>query len=110
VTDNVVQYMLRKAYCEYTGTERISLFDSFFYTKLMEGNKFNYNLVARWTKKEDIFHKDIVVIPLSIENHWSLVCIIGLVERTHSSQKNVPYILFFDSLALHQYKTILKIY
>jgi Ulp1 family protease len=75
----------------------------------MEGNKLNYDLVARWTKKEDIFHKDIFVIPLSIRNHWYLVCIIiGLVERTHSSQNNVPYILFFDSLALHPYEIILK--
>ena len=73
----------------------------------MEKNKFNYDLVARWTKKEDIFQKDIVIIPLCLAKHWSLVCIIGL-ERTDSSQNNLPCILFFDSLDIHPYKSILK--
>jgi sentrin-specific protease 1 len=108
VTDNVVQYMLRKAHCEYTGTEDIYLFDVFFYSKLMEKNNFNYDMVTRWTKKIDIFRKDIVIIPLEYRNHWSLVCIVGL-ERTQSfNSANVPYILFFDSLDLHPYKSIVK--
>ena len=48
-----------------------------FYTKLAEGpSGYSYASVKRWTKKVDVFSKDLVIVPIHCHgNHWTLAVI-----------------------------------
>jgi Ulp1 family protease len=62
-----------KALCALPGTTRKSshFFNSFFVSKLLEGDTYTYKNVKRWTKKFDIFSKEKVFFPVNISNtHW----------------------------------------
>ncbi|XP_056431736.1 sentrin-specific protease 5-like isoform X1 [Gadus chalcogrammus] len=50
----------------------VHFFNSFFYDKLRTKG---YDGVKRWTKNVDIFQKDLLLIPIHLEVHWSLVCV-----------------------------------
>ncbi|KAM9718281.1 sentrin-specific protease 3b [Menidia menidia] len=52
--------------------ERVHFFNSFFYDKLRTKG---YEGVKRWTKNVDIFQKDLLLIPIHLEVHWSLVSV-----------------------------------
>ncbi|XP_019955783.1 sentrin-specific protease 3b [Paralichthys olivaceus] len=52
--------------------ERVHFFNSFFYDKLRTKG---YDGVKRWTKNVDIFQKDLLLIPIHLEVHWSLVSV-----------------------------------
>ncbi|TMS02311.1 Sentrin-specific protease 3 [Larimichthys crocea] len=52
--------------------EKVHFFNSFFYDKLRTKG---YEGVKRWTKNVDIFQKDLLLIPIHLEVHWSLVCV-----------------------------------
>lgn len=47
----------------------VNAFNTFFYPKL---RKSGYCAVRRWTKKTDIFSKDILLIPIHLGVHWCL--------------------------------------
>uniref|UniRef100_A0AAY4EGS6 Ubiquitin-like protease family profile domain-containing protein n=1 Tax=Denticeps clupeoides TaxID=299321 RepID=A0AAY4EGS6_9TELE len=64
--------------------ERVHFFNSFFYDKLRTKG---YDGVKRWTKNVDIFQKKVLLIPIHLEVHWSLVCV-------NVSQRSITY---FDS-------------
>jgi hypothetical protein len=52
---------------------RIHYFNSYFYSKLSTQG---YSLLRRWTKKTDIFAKDVVVLPINLSNlHWTAAAI-----------------------------------
>ena len=48
-----------------------------FYTKLAEGpNGYCYKDVRRWTKKVDVFTKDLLIVPIHCHgNHWTLAVV-----------------------------------
>ncbi|KAG8237415.1 hypothetical protein J437_LFUL017522 [Ladona fulva] len=50
----------------------IYAFNTFFYPRLSSSG---YSSVKRWTKKVDLFAKDMVLIPLHLEIHWALAVI-----------------------------------
>ncbi|KAJ8416823.1 hypothetical protein AAFF_G00327010 [Aldrovandia affinis] len=52
--------------------DKVHFFNSFFYDKLRTKG---YDGVKRWTKNVDIFQKDLLLIPIHLEVHWSLVCV-----------------------------------
>uniref|UniRef100_A0A3B3R9Z8 SUMO specific peptidase 3a n=1 Tax=Paramormyrops kingsleyae TaxID=1676925 RepID=A0A3B3R9Z8_9TELE len=52
--------------------EKVHFFNSFFYDKLRTNG---YDGVKRWTKNVDIFRKDLLLMPIHLEVHWSLVCV-----------------------------------
>ncbi|XP_073510697.1 sentrin-specific protease 3 [Phyllobates terribilis] len=52
--------------------EKVHFFNSFFYDKLRTKG---YEGVKRWTKNVDIFSKRLLLIPIHLEVHWSLVCV-----------------------------------
>ncbi|CAL9694429.1 unnamed protein product [Knipowitschia caucasica] len=52
--------------------EKVHFFNSFFYDKLRTKG---YDGVKRWTKNVDIFGKDLLLIPIHLEVHWSLVSV-----------------------------------
>ncbi|XP_068033870.1 sentrin-specific protease 3-like, partial [Anomalospiza imberbis] len=64
--------------------DKVHFFNSFFYDKLRTRG---YEGVQRWTKNVDIFGKELLLIPIHLEVHWSLVAV-DVVRRT---------ITYFDS-------------
>ncbi|XP_072232374.1 uncharacterized protein [Leuresthes tenuis] len=52
--------------------EKVHFFNSFFYDKLRTKG---YEGVKRWTKNVDIFQKDLLLIPIHLEVHWSLISV-----------------------------------
>lgn len=47
--------------------------NSFFYSKLMKLNKYNYRNVRRWTKKKNLFKYNKIIIPINVSMvHWVL--------------------------------------
>uniref|UniRef100_A0A3B3Z6P8 Ubiquitin-like protease family profile domain-containing protein n=1 Tax=Periophthalmus magnuspinnatus TaxID=409849 RepID=A0A3B3Z6P8_9GOBI len=52
--------------------EKVHFFNSFFYDKLRTKG---YEGVKRWTKNVDIFGKELLLIPIHLEVHWSLVSV-----------------------------------
>ncbi|XP_037530961.1 ubiquitin-like-specific protease 1C [Nematolebias whitei] len=64
--------------------DKVHFFNSFFYDKLRTKG---YEGVKRWTKNVEIFQKDLLLIPIHLEVHWSLVSV-DISRRT---------ITYFDS-------------
>lgn len=52
--------------------EKVHFFNSFFYDKLRTKG---YEGVKRWTKNVDIFQKELLLIPIHLEVHWSLISV-----------------------------------
>ncbi|XP_034020908.1 sentrin-specific protease 3b [Thalassophryne amazonica] len=52
--------------------DKVHFFNSFFYDKLRTKG---YEGVKRWTKNVDIFQKNLLLIPIHLEVHWSLVSV-----------------------------------
>ncbi|KAM9005125.1 sentrin-specific protease 3 isoform X2 [Sarcophilus harrisii] len=67
-----------------TVPEKVHFFNSFFYDKLRTKG---YDGVKRWTKNVDIFNKELLLIPIHLEVHWSLISV-DVRQRT---------ITYFDS-------------
>jgi len=59
-------------------------FNSFFYDKLVEKGRYDYNAVRRWTRKEVVLKANKIFIPVNVTDaHWFLAVVIpaaGLVE------------------------------
>ncbi|XP_071482482.1 uncharacterized protein [Diadema antillarum] len=60
-------------------------FNTFFYPKLVNSG---YNSIRRWTKRTDIFAKDMVLVPVHLGMHWCLA-VIDFRDKSIS---------FFDSM------------
>ncbi|XP_043932943.1 sentrin-specific protease 3 [Protopterus annectens] len=67
-----------------TVPDKVHFFNSFFYDKLRTKG---YDGVKRWTKNVDIFNKELLLIPIHLEVHWSLVSV-------NVKEKKIAY---FDS-------------
>ncbi|XP_067897783.1 sentrin-specific protease 5-like [Heterodontus francisci] len=52
--------------------DKVHFFNSFFYKQLQTKG---YNGVKRWTKKVDLFSKALLLIPIHLEIHWSLLTV-----------------------------------
>ncbi|XP_074538084.1 sentrin-specific protease 1 [Halichoeres trimaculatus] len=63
----------------------VNTFNTFFYPKLRSSG---YSTVRRWTKKTDIFSKDILLVPIHLGVHWCL----SVVDFRKKE------ILYFDSM------------
>ena len=50
----------------------VYVFNSFFFNVL---NRMDYDDVKRWTRREDIFAHDILLIPIHQKNHWTMVVV-----------------------------------
>ena len=68
---------------------RCHFFPSHFYTKLYEASAYEYAGVKQWTKKVDVFAKDLLFCPIHCHgNHWTLAVVNLLDKRLE----------YFDSL------------
>nr|XP_040049530.1 sentrin-specific protease 1 isoform X2 [Gasterosteus aculeatus aculeatus] len=63
----------------------VNTFNTFFYPKLRSSG---YSAVRRWTKKMDIFSKDILLVPVHLGVHWCL----SVVDFRKKA------VIYFDSL------------
>ncbi|XP_026223662.1 sentrin-specific protease 1 [Anabas testudineus] len=63
----------------------VNTFNTFFYPKLRSSG---YSAVRRWTKKMDIFSKDILLVPVHLGVHWCL----SVVDFRKKA------IMYFDSM------------
>uniref|UniRef100_A0A3B5B8E2 SUMO specific peptidase 1 n=1 Tax=Stegastes partitus TaxID=144197 RepID=A0A3B5B8E2_9TELE len=63
----------------------VNTFNTFFYPKLHSSG---YSAVRRWTKKMDIFSKDILLVPVHLGVHWCL----SVVDFRKKA------IMYFDSM------------
>lgn len=52
--------------------QKVHFFNSFFHKQLVAKG---YEGVKRWTKKVDLFSKSLLLIPIHLEIHWSLVTV-----------------------------------
>ncbi|XP_005989456.1 sentrin-specific protease 5 [Latimeria chalumnae] len=68
--------------------EKVHFFNSFFYRQLVTKG---YNGVKRWTKNVDIFRKTLLLIPIHLSIHWSLITV-NLPSQT---------VYFYDSQGIH---------
>lgn len=68
--------------------DKVHFFNSFFHRQLVTKG---YNGVKRWTKKVDLFKKTLLLIPIHLEVHWSLITV-NLPDRIIS---------FYDSQGIH---------
>jgi sentrin-specific protease 1 len=79
LNDEVINFyssMLMQDLAQSTKSREIYIFSTFFMSKLYQSGKYRFDLVARWTKKIDIFGFKKVFIPINIKNqHWTLVFI-----------------------------------
>ncbi|NWR81808.1 SENP2 protease, partial [Centropus unirufus] len=69
------------------GYPAIHAFSTFFYPKLTSGG---YRAVKRWTRNVDLFKQDLILIPVHLMEHWTLVVI-------DTRKKTIKY---FDSVGL----------
>ncbi|XP_068186584.1 sentrin-specific protease 1 [Antennarius striatus] len=67
------------------GLPSVNTFNTFFYPKLCSSG---YSGVRRWTKRMDIFSKDILLVPVHLGVHWCL----SVVDFRKKS------IMYFDSM------------
>ncbi|XP_063194843.1 sentrin-specific protease 2-like [Chroicocephalus ridibundus] len=67
------------------GYPSVHAFSSFFYEKLASGG---YKAVGRWTRRVDLFNKDIILVPINLRLHWTLA-VIDMRKKT---------IKYYDSL------------
>eukprot|EP00941_MAST-03F_sp_MAST-3F-sp1_P003790 g3790.t1 len=60
-------------------------FLSYFFTKLVFGpTGYCYSNVRRWTRKVDLFKKDIILVPINLHNsHWTWAAIFPKKKRIH---------------------------
>jgi len=84
LNDSLLEFYLKFIQYELVASEeyrkRIHIFSPFFFSKICKLNlrnsdEENYKVIARWTRKVDIFEKDFLVIPINKEEHWSLAII-----------------------------------
>ncbi|XP_059711088.1 sentrin-specific protease 2 isoform X4 [Haemorhous mexicanus] len=80
------------------GYPAVYAFNTFFYSKL---SSTSHKGVKKWTKGVDIFEHDVILVPIHLRIHWTLL-VVDLREKT---------IKYFDSLGQkgdHICKTVLK--
>eukprot|EP00531_Pseudo-nitzschia_arenysensis_P017418 CAMPEP_0116119764 /NCGR_PEP_ID=MMETSP0329-20121206/2819_1 /TAXON_ID=697910 /ORGANISM="Pseudo-nitzschia arenysensis, Strain B593" /LENGTH=1105 /DNA_ID=CAMNT_0003613495 /DNA_START=267 /DNA_END=3584 /DNA_ORIENTATION=+ len=103
LVDMWMQWISRHIICK--RTSNVHFFTSHFYTTLasdgVEG-------VKSWTAKKniDIFDKKLIFIPINKTLHWSLCVVVnpGSIQTQSEDDEDseLPCVLFFDSLNMHQ--------
>ncbi|XP_014259996.1 ubiquitin-like-specific protease ESD4 [Cimex lectularius] len=63
----------------------VHTFSTFFFPRLKQSG---YTGVRRWTRKVDVFQKDMILVPIHLHVHWCMACI-------HLKKKTIS---FYDSM------------
>ena len=70
-----------------------------------------YENVRKWTNGVSLFDQKVVLIPINLNAHWSLVALLhpGVVcDDSDEDTNESPCLLFFDSLRIHNQRQIRK--
>lgn len=72
LNDNVINFYMNLLVDrnQTQGYPALYAFNTFFYTKLKSGG---YRSVRRWTKAVNLFAKELILVPVHLDVHWSLV-------------------------------------
>ena len=97
--------------------DQVHAFNCLFIPKLTEQKSDNFSLVAKWTKKVNLWSKDFVFIPINEDNHWSLITVVRpelcLSSDPINDDDHQPCLLVMDSLGMHdpvKFSKIIKNY
>jgi sentrin-specific protease 7 len=117
LNDSLIDLQIKLDIAESAIKDRVHAFNCLFIPKLTEQKKDNFSLVARWTKKVDLWSKDFVFVPINEDNHWSLIVVVrpGLCisPDTNKINNDYPCFLIMDSLGMHdpiKFTKIIKSY
>ncbi|KAI7853117.1 hypothetical protein BDC45DRAFT_156364 [Circinella umbellata] len=100
-------------------TERIHIFNTFFFARLKQPTKGDpYENVKKWASKINLFEKDIVFIPIHEASHWYLLVVCNLKKcipkegecidlSNDKSDKAIVYSL--DSMGLKRTKSASRV-
>eukprot|EP00039_Didymoeca_costata_P013946 m.218782 g.218782 ORF g.218782 m.218782 type:complete len:317 (-) comp15906_c0_seq26:496-1446(-) len=87
LTDRIINCYIHNL-CQHAEHRRTYAFSTFFMTKFISHG---YEGVSRWTKKDDIFSYDLLLVPVNFQEcHWSLICV----------DFKAKYLAFYDSMGL----------
>jgi Ulp1 family protease len=74
--------------------------------------------VSKWTMNKgiDVFSKKLIIIPVNVDNHWSLMAVfsplmVSVVVDVHEEDPDEmewPALIFLDSLRMHDETAIAK--
>ena len=83
--------------------DKISEMNSYEKDESLSKTQIRHMRVKGWSKKVDLFSKDMIIIPICENSHWYLVIVIkpGLILRDEEdmcADKGEPCVLVFDSL------------
>ncbi|KIV98542.1 hypothetical protein, variant 1 [Verruconis gallopava] len=106
--DEIVLFYIRLLREKFRQNERSAhFFPSQFYENLSAPETcINYNGAKTSTKKEDIFERDYLVIPIHEPNHWYLAIVLYLSSIRVQKPQKVPTVVILDSLGRQHPKTI----
>ena len=105
LNDTVVDFYLRYLIETIPTKYSFYAFTSFFYNSLVEGG---YEKVSKWTKNVDLFEYTHWFIPVVENEHWNLAVVCYPGACFDDNDKNLTYILFFDSLEIRN-STLAKV-
>jgi hypothetical protein len=86
LNDSLVGFYLRfleETYGHHQGhSKQVYIFNSLFYDRLIQNPKggINYDGVTKWTRNEDIFSYDYLMVPICDKSHWYLALICNLPQ------------------------------
>lgn len=85
LSDEVINFyfeMMNERGQAHADLPKCHFFNTFFYSKLIQGGKYQYANVRRWTRKTDLFSMDKIIIPVHLGKHWTL-CVINLRDKRY---------------------------
>ncbi|KAF2113661.1 hypothetical protein BDV96DRAFT_115559 [Lophiotrema nucula] len=89
LNDNLVSFYMAYLYDQCGVPDgKVFRFNNFFYTSLTNSTKkgalIDYEAVRKWTKDEDIFTYDHIVVPICENLHWylAIICNVSNINRT----------------------------
>ena len=86
--------------------ENVSTNNSYEKDPSLSQAQIRHTRVKGWSKKVDVFSKDMIIIPICENSHWYLVIVIkpGLILQDEADKR--PFVLVFDSLGGERGRTV----
>jgi sentrin-specific protease 1 len=79
---NAYMLLLHQRHARHEGVlPRVCFFNSFFYTRLMQGTDYRYDAVRTWTRRLNLFGFDMFIVPVNAgASHW-FCAVVNLRDR-----------------------------
>jgi Ulp1 family protease len=114
--DNLIDLWIRwTTWKESTSQSAAHFFSTHFYTTLLNEG---VEGVSKWTMNKgiDVFSKKILIIPVNLDNHWSLIAVFSPlmvsvmfdIHEEDPDEMEWPALIFLDPLRMHDETVIAK--